>query len=287
MSGDEPAGVDLARVALAAARKAAKERGASPSVKRTTPRRSARANGRDPLGLAGALAQLVTERGWSTPAAGGSVISRWQSIVPPEVAEHLRAVAFDAPTGRLDLVPDTNAWATQARLISAQLVRQANTAIGAETVRRIRVLAVGSHASATRTEPSPATPAAAPRSEVRTPATASTGYHRARAAIASTPAAPPRGPVRTRDDGCDGYHQTRAALANRPLTPPSAEPPRGPVRTREDGCDGYHQALAQVGTPGPNHTPGQEPTSIPPPASTGYQLTRRALLEDRGRTRHP
>ncbi|MFE1476574.1 DciA family protein [Streptomyces cyaneofuscatus] len=285
MSTDEPTGVDLARVALAAAKKAAKERGAITSPKRTPKRRpSARRDGRDPLGLGGALAQLVAERGWETPAAGGSVMDQWQTIATPEVADQLRAVAFDKNTGRLDLAPATNAWATQARLISAQLIRQANAAVGTEAVRQIRVLPVGARAART-SAPAESTRVpveSTPRGEIRTRENASAGYQRARASMATTPAAPPEGPVRTREDGCDGYQQVRALLKS---TSAPTTAVQTPVRTRDDGCDGYRQALAQVGVPVPVRRTAEAPVRSRETASTGFQLTRRALLEGKGRGR--
>ncbi|MEW1760514.1 DciA family protein [Streptomyces cyaneofuscatus] len=278
----EPTGVDLARVALAAAKQAAKERGAITSAKRAPKRRPAtRRDGRDPMGLGGALAQLVTERGWETPAAGGSVMDQWPTIVTPEIAENLWPVAFDKTTGRLDLAPATSAWATQARLISAQLIRQSNTAVGTEAVRQIRVLPVSTRTPRAAAAPAPEAAAPGPRGEVRTRETASPGYHRARAALATTPADTTGGPVRTQDDGCDGYQQARA-LVKSPPAPPTVDPP--PVRTRDDGCDGYQQALAQVGVSAPQR-PNEAPVITRENASNGYQLTRRALLNGKSRPR--
>lgn len=282
MSSQEPSGVDLARVALAAAKKAAKQRGATTSAKRTPKNRpSARRGGRDPMGLGGALAQLVTERGWETPKAGGSVMDQWPAIVTPEVADHLRAVAFDQHTGRLDLLPATNAWATQARLTSAQLIRQANAAVGTEAVRQIRVLPVDARATLpTGPAPAPAPDVPEPPGEIRTREKASPGYHRTRALIATEPAGPPQGPVRTREDGCDGYQQTRSLVKSQPA-PPAGAP--APARTRDDKCDGYREALTQIGAPTTNVAEKDEPVRTRETASTGYQLTRRALLEGRSR----
>ncbi|WP_171053377.1 DciA family protein [Streptomyces marianii] len=279
MTTDKPTGVDLARVALAAAKKAAKERGAHTSAKRTVKRRPAtRGDGREPMGLGSALAQLVTERGWEAPAAGGSVIDRWHTIVTPDIADNLRAVAYDPHTGRLDLLPATQAWATQARLISAQLIRQANSAVGTTTVRQIRVLPAGSRRTPAAEVPAePAAPIA--RGEIRTRETASDGYRQAQAAISPVLAEPTGGPVRTRDDGCDGYQQARALIRTLPATP--AEPT--PVRTRDDGCDGYRKALANIGAPVPDLE--QPKAQAHTRKSAGYQLARRAHLEGKSRSR--
>ncbi|WP_053725186.1 DciA family protein [Streptomyces sp. WM6378] len=278
---DKPAGVDLARVALAAARKAAKERGAHTSATQNAKRRPAsRRNGRDPMGLGGALAHLVAEQGWESPAAGGSVMDRWPTITTPEIAEHLRAVAYDHRAGRLDLVPSSNAWATQARLITAQLIQKANAAAGTEAVRHIRVLPVGA-----RTPQAPTTPvepaAPAPCGEVRTRESASAGYHRARAAIVLPPDEPSPPPPRTRPDGCDGYQHVMALVKSPPAARRTTD--RAPVRTREDGCAGYRQTLAEVGAPPQARTPDQAALHTREAASAGYHLTPRALLDGKVR----
>ncbi|GGW76917.1 hypothetical protein [Streptomyces galilaeus] len=52
---------------------------------------------------------MMTERGMVAPAAGGSVLAQFDGILAaaaPELAGHVQAVAFDADTGRLDVVPD-------------------------------------------------------------------------------------------------------------------------------------------------------------------------------------
>ncbi|MER8235798.1 hypothetical protein [Streptomyces sp. NPDC094049] len=49
----------------------------------------------------------MTERGLVAPAAGGSVLAQWETILTaaaPELAGHVRAVAYDEESGRLDLV---------------------------------------------------------------------------------------------------------------------------------------------------------------------------------------
>jgi hypothetical protein len=48
---------------------------------------------------------MMTERGLVVPAAGGSVLARWETILAaavPELVGHVAAVAFDADTGHLD-----------------------------------------------------------------------------------------------------------------------------------------------------------------------------------------
>ncbi|GAA3086483.1 hypothetical protein GCM10020000_86450 [Streptomyces olivoverticillatus] len=107
MSSPEPSGIDLARVALKAAREAAKKKGASARRTRPQPRRrSPRADGRDPVGLGAALESLVAARAWEMPVEGASVLDQWARIAGPGLAAHVTAVHFDPDSGRLDLLPD-------------------------------------------------------------------------------------------------------------------------------------------------------------------------------------
>ncbi|MEU6258665.1 DciA family protein [Streptomyces sp. NPDC047043] len=126
----------------------------------------------------------MAERAWELPAAGGSVLDRWPDIaaaVSTQLSDHVEAVAFHPETRQLDLRPDSPAYATQLRLISAHIVVTANQAVGADAVRSIRVLPVGA-ATEHRTKlpfPAAAAPTEAP---VKTRESASVGFHQALAA---------------------------------------------------------------------------------------------------------
>jgi predicted nucleic acid-binding Zn ribbon protein len=146
-SGDgapELSGVDLARVALQQARLAAKNNGGgearAPRRRRST---TVKWDGREPSGFAAVLAGLMADRAWELPAAGGSLLDRWPDIaaaVAPQLPHHVTAVAFHPETGQLDLRPDSPAYATQLRLITARIVATANTSVGTDAVRTVRVL---------------------------------------------------------------------------------------------------------------------------------------------------
>nr|WP_237492911.1 DciA family protein [Streptomyces sp. YIM 132580] len=65
------------------------------------------------------------------PAVGGTILDRWPdiaSIVAPQLPDHAAAVAFHPETGQLDLRPDSPAYTTQLRLISARIITAANEA---------------------------------------------------------------------------------------------------------------------------------------------------------------
>ncbi|MGW9659324.1 DciA family protein [Streptomyces albidoflavus] len=181
----QPTGVDLARVALNAARAAAQRQGAETTVQRR-PRRSTiihTRTGREPLGLGAAIERMLAERGYTAPAAGGTLCDQWPDIaatIAPTLARHTTATAFDADSGRLDLRATSTAYATQARLMAGPLTNAANHHVGRPLVKSIRVL----NPNARAIDPSQveARPAPAPRGPVRTRENASTGYRETLAA---------------------------------------------------------------------------------------------------------
>ncbi|MFE0777092.1 DUF721 domain-containing protein [Streptomyces sp. NPDC058861] len=193
----ETSGVDLARQALLAAREAAKAR---KSEVRQKPRRRTTTvvrDGRAPLAFGTAIGMMMTERGLVAPAAGGSVLAQWDTILTaaaPELAGHVRAVAYDEESGRLDVVPDVPAYGTKARWIAPKLVAAANEAVPEANVRTVNVLAPAVRTATTATAfpvaADPAPRSTAPAGPVKTRETASAGYRRALEAHRAV--APPR-----------------------------------------------------------------------------------------------
>ncbi|MFD5326801.1 DUF721 domain-containing protein [Streptomyces sp. NPDC127092] len=146
----EPSGVDLARVALRAAKEQARARGAAAAQKKQARRggglrSGAHADGRDPMALGAAINRLITERGWETPAAVGGVMGRWPQIVGEDLAKHCVPLRYDEdPEERVLTVQcDSTAWATQLRLLAPRLVARLNEDLGHGTVRMIKVLGPG------------------------------------------------------------------------------------------------------------------------------------------------
>ncbi|MFI8966945.1 DciA family protein [Streptomyces sp. NPDC053493] len=182
----EASGADLARIALHQAREAARQRGAQTRA----PRRPKRAtvqqrDRRDPTGFATVIQSLIAERAWDVPASGSNLLDQWPDIaaaVAPNLAAHATAVTFDSPTGRLDLRPDSPAYGTQLRLLTAQIIDAANQRAGKTMVRDVRVLP----ASAALSAPEPP--------------------------VATRPADRPIGPVKTRENASAGYRRTLAVL---------------------------------------------------------------------------
>ncbi|MDX6311813.1 MAG: hypothetical protein QOF84_7762 [Streptomyces sp.] len=141
----EPSGVDLARVALRAAKEQARARGAAAQQKKQARRgglrSGARADGRDPLPLGAAINRLITERGWEAPAAVGGVMGRWPQLVGDDIALHCEPQKYDEEACVLTVQCDSTAWATQLRLLAPTLVARLNADLGHGTVKVIKVLA--------------------------------------------------------------------------------------------------------------------------------------------------
>jgi hypothetical protein len=184
----EVSGVDLVRQALLAAREQAKKNGTAVKKKpKRRARRAVRRDGREPLGLGEAIGMMMTERGLTVPAAGGSVLARWDNILAAAAAElvgHVQAVKFDSDTGRLDVAPDSPAYGTKLRWSAQALVAAANADVPDANVRALHILP---------------------------PAAATVGPTTAAADTAADAAAEPAGPVRTREDASNGYRQALAA----------------------------------------------------------------------------
>lgn len=95
-------------------------------------------SGRDPQGLGNVVNRLVSDRGWSSPLAVGSVMTRWDALVGPDIAAHCRPESFDATT--LHVRCDSTSWATQLRLLSSSLLARFDEELGRGVVTKIMVL---------------------------------------------------------------------------------------------------------------------------------------------------
>ncbi|MFE7512749.1 DciA family protein [Streptomyces sp. NPDC057540] len=144
-------------------------------------------DGRDPLGLGTAISMMMTERGLIAPAAGGSVLAQWETILTtaaPELTGHVQAVKFDANTGRLDVAPDAPAYGTKLRWIVPRLVATANEKVPGANVRSLHVLPpTAAPPKTSPTEAAATSPSSGdrtmPAGQVKTPRTLSAGYRRA------------------------------------------------------------------------------------------------------------
>jgi len=101
----------------------------------------------DPAPLSAAIDGLVTDTGWELAVATGSVFGRWAQIVGPDLAAHT------SPDGLVDgvltVAADSTAWATQLRLLAAELVRKLNAELGDGSVGRVNVRGPGAQSRRT------------------------------------------------------------------------------------------------------------------------------------------
>jgi predicted nucleic acid-binding Zn ribbon protein len=139
----------LAREALAGAQADALARGSRPAHPATnhseggidrdslSNRPAGRDRREDPQPLTAALDGLIGDQGWARQAATGSMFGRWAEIVGPDLAAHTKPDTL--ADGELTVTADSTAWATQLRLLQAQLIRRLNAELGSGTVLRVKV----------------------------------------------------------------------------------------------------------------------------------------------------
>ena len=152
-SGDEPSdarGMDLVRRALEEARAAARGQGKevgkgrrSPAAGRSSSRGSRRRwsgpapDSRDPQPFGRAARDLANVRGWTPRVAEGSVFGRWAEVVGEQIADHATPTALRE--GVLHVSAESTAWATQLRMIQAQLLAKIAAAVGDGVVTALRI----------------------------------------------------------------------------------------------------------------------------------------------------
>lgn len=79
-------------------------------------------DGRDPLGLGDVIDSLTVKLGWTSPLAKSELLLGWPSIVGTETAEHAEPTGIEE--GVLTVRCDSTAWATQLRLMRAQITTE-------------------------------------------------------------------------------------------------------------------------------------------------------------------
>jgi predicted nucleic acid-binding Zn ribbon protein len=151
----EPDRAARAAEALAQARADATERGHRPAAPAEDPLAQRKASGplpaagqlarrqrlEDPARLSAAIDGLIADTGWELAVATGSVFGRWAQIVGRDLAGHTTPDRL--ADGELTVMADSTAWATQLRLLAADLVRKLNAELGDGAVRRVKVLGPG------------------------------------------------------------------------------------------------------------------------------------------------
>lgn len=142
-------GIDLVRRTLEEARAAARAQGkdagrggaVAPTTRRVAGRRRSWSgpgpDGRDPQLLGRVASDLAKKRGWSAQVAEGSVLGHWPSIVGQQIADHAAPVGLS--DGVLGVAAESTAWATQLRMIQAQLLAKIAAAVGNGVVTSLKI----------------------------------------------------------------------------------------------------------------------------------------------------
>jgi predicted nucleic acid-binding Zn ribbon protein len=149
MTGHDDA-MDLVRRTLEEARDAARTQGKDVGRGRRRPavRRVAGASGRrgwsgpgpdsrDPQPLGTAARDVAKKHGWSSRVAEGTVFGQWPSVVGQQIAEHAVPTALRA--GVLGVSAESTAWATQLRIIQAQVLAKIAAAVGDGVVTSLKI----------------------------------------------------------------------------------------------------------------------------------------------------
>jgi len=146
-------GMDLVRRALEEARGAARTQGKDVGRGRRLPpsRRVAGAgsrrsrsrwsgpgpDGRDPQPLGSVARDVAKKRGWSPRVAEGAVFGQWPTVVGEHIAEHATPTALR--DGVLSVSAESTAWATQLRIIQAQVLAKIAAAVGDGVVTALKI----------------------------------------------------------------------------------------------------------------------------------------------------
>jgi predicted nucleic acid-binding Zn ribbon protein len=142
-------GIDLVRRTLEEARAAARAQGkdagrgraAAPVPRRVAGRRRSWSGPgpdvRDPQPLGRLTRDLAKKRGWSIRVAEGTVLGRWPSVVGHQIADHATPTALN--DGVLSVTAESTAWATQLRMVQAQVLAKIAAAVGNGVVTSLKI----------------------------------------------------------------------------------------------------------------------------------------------------
>jgi len=140
----EASGPDLARAALAAARRSARENERTNQARWRRVAGQARpswtgsgADARDPQAFGALIDDLLGERGWTRRSAEAAVIGRWEHLVGAGIAAHSTPESLHE--GTLVVAVESSAWATQLRLLTPRILQRLRTQVGADVVTKLRV----------------------------------------------------------------------------------------------------------------------------------------------------
>jgi len=142
-------GIDLVRRTLEEARATARAQGKDAGRGRATPVSGRRVAGRrrswsgpgpdirDPQPLGRVARDLAKKRGWSAHVAEGTVLGHWPLVVGQQIADHATPTALTE--GVLSVTAESTAWATQLRMVQAQVLAKIAAAVGNGVVTSLKI----------------------------------------------------------------------------------------------------------------------------------------------------
>lgn len=142
-------GIDLVRRTLEEARATARAQGKDAGRGRAAPVSGRRVAGqrrswsgpgpdmRDPQPLGRLAGDLAKKRGWSAHVAEGTVLGHWPSVAGQDIADHATPTALN--DGVLIVAAESTAWATQLRMVQAQLLAKIAAAVGNGVVTSLKI----------------------------------------------------------------------------------------------------------------------------------------------------
>ncbi|WP_420329561.1 DUF721 family protein [Mycobacterium lepromatosis] len=92
---------------------------------------------RDPQLFGKVACDLAKKRGWSAQVAEGMVFGQWASIVGGQIADHASPIGLN--NGVLSVAAESTAWATQLRMMQAQLLAKIATVVGNYVVTSLKI----------------------------------------------------------------------------------------------------------------------------------------------------
>jgi predicted nucleic acid-binding Zn ribbon protein len=144
-------GMDMVRRTLEEARGAARSQGKDVGRGRTSsPERRVAGRGkrrtwsgpgpdvRDPQTFGSATMDLARTRGWTPRVAEGSIFGQWQTVVGEQIAEHANPSSLRE--GVLTVMAESTAWATQLRMVQAQILAKIAASVGDGVVTSLKIV---------------------------------------------------------------------------------------------------------------------------------------------------
>ncbi|MDT5017893.1 MAG: hypothetical protein QOD39_4053 [Mycobacterium sp.] len=141
-------GMDLVRRTLEEARGAARSQGKDVGRGRGSAPRKVAGNSRrrwsgpgpdqrDPQPLGSIARDVARNRGWSGRVAEGAVFGLWPGVVGEQIAAHAIPTALN--DGVLTISAESTAWATQLRMVQAQVLAKIAAAVGDGVVTTLKI----------------------------------------------------------------------------------------------------------------------------------------------------